>query len=371
MESLISRRQFLARSTDAAVGCALLSAAAQASAAGTGEDRLPTEERFATLAARIPVLMEQAAVPGLSIAVVRNARLVWSQAFGVKNATSREAVGTDTVFEAASLSKPVFAFAVMQRCEQGLIDLDRPLAESLPEPYVADEPRLSLITARRVLCHTTGFPNWRRGQPLALRFTPGERFGYSGEGYVYLQRVLERLTGESLAEHMQMRALKPFGMRDSSYRWTEAYETQAATGHDREGKPREKEKPAEANAAYTLHTTPSDFATFVTLLLRPSKKGPDRLGEASVRDMLKPHVSINRYLSWGLGWGIQQVDTGETFWHWGSNSGFKSFVVASRPKKSAVVVMTNSDNGLRICKEIVVAAIGGEHPAFAWSGVDL
>jgi CubicO group peptidase (beta-lactamase class C family) len=135
-------------------------------------------QQIARLERDIPHLMSDGEIPGLSIAVVRNGKLAWSRGFGVKNSETQEPVGDNTVFEAASLSKPVFAYAVLKLVEEGKLDLDTPLNAYLPGRYdVGDDPRLDQITARRVLSHTTGFPNWRpRGdKTLKIYFTPGDR----------------------------------------------------------------------------------------------------------------------------------------------------------------------------------------------------
>ena len=139
----------------------------------------------------IPQLMERYHVPGLSIALIEDARVVFSKPYGVRNALSNEPIGVDTVFEAASLTKPVVAYCALQLCQKDVLSLDEPLASYLPEPYVQDEPRVGSINTRHVLTHTTGFPNWRPdGEPLRVYFDPGERFSYSGEGFEYLRAVI-------------------------------------------------------------------------------------------------------------------------------------------------------------------------------------
>src|SRR5271167_1564548 len=122
--------------------------------------------------------------------VIRNGKTTWVHGFGIKESTTGQPVTVETVFEAASLSKPVFAYGVLKLVEQGKLGLDVPLTTYLPKPYIAGDERLAKITARIVLSHRTGFPNW-----------PGERFSYSGEGYIYLQRVVEKITGKPLNEY--------------------------------------------------------------------------------------------------------------------------------------------------------------------------
>ena len=331
---------------------------------------VPAETLIANLEERIPQLMERANVVGLSIAAIQNAKLLWTKGFGLKSRTTKEPVDTQTVFEAASLSKPVFAYVALKLCETGILGLDTPLTESLPSPYIKDEPRLELITMRHVLSHTPGFPNWRpEGKPLEIHFTPGEKFCYSGEGYVYLQRVIEHLTGQSLADYMKVNLFEPFGMHRSSYVWMEPYEADAAQPHDKEGNPKEKWKPSQAISASSLHTTPTDFAKFLIEFIQPSKIGAFHLTPDLRAEMLRPQVlpiQGNKRLSWGLGWGIQLGKCGDSFWHWGSNNDvFKAFTVAFLEQRMGVVIMTNSSNGLKICEEIVDQSIGGEHPAFS------
>jgi len=146
----------------------------------------------------VPGLLRASSVPGLSLAVVRNGRVALTPAYGVKNETTREPVSPDTIFEAASLSKPVFAYGVLLLAREGRLDLDAPLTRYTETPPVPGDPRLEGITARLVLSHSTGFPNWRPGRwtdapgPLTIDFDPGTRFGYSGEGYEYLRLAVER-----------------------------------------------------------------------------------------------------------------------------------------------------------------------------------
>lgn len=330
---------------------------------------------------RIPELMVAARIPGLSIAMIRDGKVAWHRGFGVANAETRAPVTDDTIFEAASLSKPVFAYAVLKLADRGLIDLDTPLSRYLPEPYIAGDERIDRITARIVLDHTTGFPNWRpRGQPLKIFFVPGERFSYSGEGYVYLQKVVERITGKPLNDFMKETVFDPLGMNASSYVWREDYDRLSATGHNLGGGAVEKRKPSQANAAASLHTTALDFARLVIavmngtglearssgMMLTPQSKVDERCTNCTDRPDFHPSAS----LSWGLGWGLEKTGGGSYFWHWGDNGVFRSFVMASREARNGVVMFTNSENGLAIAAEVTRLALGGEHPSIAWLRYD-
>lgn len=300
--------------------------------------------------------MYRGGVPGLSIALIEERGLGWIHAFGVKNAKTKDPVDIHTVFEAASLSKPVVAWIAMQMVNRGDLDLDAPLSKYLPEPYIQGDARLKLITMRRVLSHTTGFPNWRPpDKPLTIEFPPGEKFCYSGEGFVYLQKVLEYVYAKPLEELARSFVFGPLMMTSSSFVWRSDYETRAATGHRPDGQPVPKRKPDEANAASSLHTTVYDYAHFVIHMM--DNPAADR--------MFRPQIYVGNSIWWGLGWGIERFRSGDWFWHWGDNGGiFQCFVMARRDTGKGVVVFTNSGNGLKIMEAIVSEAVGGVHPAF-------
>lgn len=235
-------------------------------------------------------LLEDGIVPGLSVAVVQKGELVWHRGFGVKNAQTKEPVAANTVFEAASLSKPVFAYAVLKLVDAGKFDLDTPLTKYLPGNYdVGEDARLQQITARHVLSHTPGFPNWRRqGNPLTIHFTPGERFSYSGEGFVYLSKVIEHVTGEKFNEFMKRMVFDPLGMADSSYVWRDAYNTQATFNHSSLGKQTGQNRSTQPNAAASLRTTAQDYGRFVVAILKGTG-----LKKETARLMLTPQIKLS------------------------------------------------------------------------------
>jgi CubicO group peptidase (beta-lactamase class C family) len=324
----------------------------------------------------VPRVLRDGGVPGVSVALVRDGRVVWDSAFGVKNAATCEPVGSGTVFEAASLSKPVFAYAVLKLVDAGRIALDTPLVRYLPGTYdVGPDPRLDQITARRVLSHTTGFPNWRRDS-LRIYFTPGARFSYSGEGYVYLSKVVEQVTGERLNDFMQRTVFDPLGMTSSSYVWQPRYDTTKTFLHNTRGEPAFRKGSPNANVAASLHTTARDYARFVAAILNGVGLRPEtrrlmltpqvqvRAGGAGTID--RPDAPVVPDVAWGLGWGLQTTPEGRSFFHWGDNGDAKAFVVARPRERSAVVMFANSTYGLSIAPEIVAAAVGGAQPGLAW-----
>jgi len=327
----------------------------------------------------IPHLMTEADIPGLSIAVIRDSKVIWTRGFGVTNSETRARVNDNTVFEAASLTKPVFAYAVLKLVDNGKLDLDTPLVKYLPGRYdVGDDPRLDQITARHVLSHTTGFPNWRpRGdKTLKMYFTPGDRFSYSGEGFVYLSKVVEQITGESQEAFIKRTVLDPLDMKSSDFVWRNDYESLKTFTHDSVGGLSGRGKPDKPNAAASLHTTANDYAKFVIAMLKGTGLKPE-----TARLMLTPQASVtlagpfnlnaadakrSPTVSWGLGWGLEKTQYGMAFWHWGDNGDTKAFVLAFPKQKTGLVMFANSANGLSIINELVEGVMGNDHPALAW-----
>ena len=325
-------------------------------------------------------------VEGLSLAFVEDGRVVWAEGFGLRERARALGATAATVYEAGSLSKPVFAYCALLAWERGLFDLDAPLVRYLPEPFVPHEPRLRLITARMVLAHTTGFENWREaGEPLRVVATPGRHFTYSGEGYVYLQRVLERLTGESLTDYARRHVFEPFGMRASGFAWAEDFEADVARSYDEagqldrsfmwdyahglasteaEGDGQESPEYNLPNAASGLYTSAADYARFVCAVIGPAGEG--RLSEEATAEMLKPQVNAFESIGWGLGWGLQPAARGQLFFHWGNQNSFQHFACGSRESRRGLVILTNSARGLKACRRIAPHLLGEELPVFAY-----
>jgi CubicO group peptidase (beta-lactamase class C family) len=138
---------------------------------------------------KIEQLMKAAGIPGLSLTYVKQGKIQEWYNLGVRSVDSKEAVDSGTVFNAASLSKCVFAYAVMKLVDSGKLSLDTPLYKYLEYPDLSHDERYKKITARMTLSHTSGLPNWRNGPQLNFRYNPGERYSYSGEGFVLLSKV--------------------------------------------------------------------------------------------------------------------------------------------------------------------------------------
>jgi CubicO group peptidase (beta-lactamase class C family) len=390
MRCSVGRRAFLATSARAIVGA---SACTHLGCRRTNTKTLDAAPNgglgglIADLEQRIPKTLSDHAVPGCSIALVRNGEVAWRRGFGLADVASRLPVDDGTIFGAQSMSKPVFAYAVLKLCETGVLDLDTPLTRYTPERWVFDDPRLDLITARHVLSHTTGFQNWRAsGDPLSIHFTPGARWQYSGEGYSYLQSVVSRLTGHvypaicatfeadmrvcatDIDDYMKAHLLLPFGMASSGYLWDDGREARVATLHDAKGAPLVKRHPSATGAArYAssggLWATATDYARFLIEVINPRPPDAFRLTADSLKMMIGPVVPVPdeaapvpgdpRGTSWALGWQVIPTIDGNVIAHGGDVEGSHSFAVASVRHRSAYVVMTNGENGWKLTHQLI------------------
>ena len=324
-------------------------------------------------AADLEQILKDGRVPGLSYAVIRAGKIE-TKALGVRDISTGTPVDENTIFEAASLAKPVFTYAVLQLVDDGMLSLDAPLSTYVPD-FVKNDPRSASITVRYVLRQSSGLPNWRSSTtPLKTNFPPGERFSYSGEGFIWLQRVVEKITGQPLNDVVTRLVFDPLDMKRSSFVWRADFEGDYAAPHDSKLAPGNKRRPSKAGSAGTLQTTAADYARFLQAVLSGARLKPE-----TARQWLEPQIRLQRrciecvstdqpdvdqHVAWGLGWGLEP--DGGTFFHWGDNDQFKAFAIGSRSDQSALVVLTNGSNGMAIMPDIVQQLMPGNHPAFAW-----
>lgn len=283
--------------------------------------------------------------------------------------SSSQDLPSGALFEAASLSKPVFALGVLILVQEGRLDLDRPLAQYLNHPYehqqdpfgqgttdAVFDPRFAKITARMVLSHTSGLPNWSHHGSLSLQSMPGERWSYSGEGYVYLQKIVEAITRKPIDVFLQEDVLLPLGMTHSSFVWQPDFENVALPGHLATGVLQGMEKYSKPIVASTLYTTLGDYSRFVSQMLHPTNHLP-----FAVEEERQKTVRPELHLAWGLGVAIEDTRL-PSYFHWGANPGFQSFFMCQPKTGRGVLFFTDSDSGLDLVDTLVHESIPGPHP---------
>ena len=338
-------------------------------------------------------LMDSNRVTGLCLGMVNDNLPVYIQAYGYRDKEKNEKNDTATIFYAASLAKPLFAYIVMHLVDEKLIELDKPLYTYLPKPIpeydeykdLNGDDRWKLITARNCLDHTTGFPNWRWANPhgnkkLEIFFTPGERYAYSGEGLVLLQMVVEMITGKSLETLAVETIFVPFNMYRTSFVWQPSFESDYAFGYNENGKQLRKYKRTTGNAAGSMETTIADYSRFISAVLQQkgvSDESKKQMFSSQVKIFTKHQFpSLNTdftqanqpiELGYGLGWGLFKTPYGTAFFKEGHDDGWGHYVICIPDKKTALLIMTNSSRGEGIFKELVQKIMGLEIP-WEWEG---
>lgn len=285
-------------------------------------------------------------------------------------------ISDTSVFQAASLSKPLFAYIVMRMVDKGQIDLDTPLCNYTDIERFEDKESASKITARIVLSHQTGLPNWAAGpsseewprSPISFKYPVDSCFAYSGEGYAFLQRAVEAIRGESLDEVAREEVFDVLGMKHSSYAWRAEYDSIALPGFNRAGENRGQGRHPRENSAYTLRTNASDYASFLSALMKGTG-----LSKEIHSQMFTPQVHAIRYADmhrdcdstvfWCLGFGCVNE---KYFWHWGDNGSFKAFWFMHPESSEILVYFTNSANAHDMIKQLFTKLTGEELPLHDW-----
>lgn len=319
--------------------------------------------------------MEHHGVPGASIAVIDNGHIDWTEGYGVTRAGGGDSILVSTLFQAASISKPVAATAVLRLVEEGLLDLDSDINDRLrswrlPEnQYTAGRA----VTLRDLLSHTSGltvrgFPGYVSGEPVptavnvlngagntdAVRVgtIPGAVFRYSGGGYTVVQVLAQDVTGEPFANVVERLVLNPLGLDRSTYvqPLPERLTHDAALGHRADGNPVEgRWHTYPEQAAAGLWTTPMDLARFALGIAAASHGDSGAiLQRETAHEMLSEHME-----AWGLGVSVAGTGDGLRFSHGGANAGYQAYFVLYPVTGNGVAVMTNSDSGYELLMEVV------------------
>jgi len=336
--------------------------------------------------------MRAAEVTGVAITIFKGGRPAYVKTYGLRDKEKNLPLTPDTILSAASFTKVAFAYLVMQLVGEGALDLDKPVYQYLPKalpeyPAYADlagDARYKKITARMLLSHTAGFPNFRwlnDDHKLNINFEPGTRYAYSGEGVELLQLIVETVTKKPLEELMQQRVFRPLGMTRTSMVWQAAFEDNFANGYDEYGRSLGPERRPDAAAAGSMQTTLNDFTRFMQAVIE------GRGLTAKARElMLSPQISITSKhqfptleniatdqnkpirLSYGLGWGLYWSPYGKAFFKEGHAEGFRNYTVIFDQPKTGIIIMTNSSSGEGIFQELLDALLKDTFTPIEWEG---
>lgn len=350
--------------------------------------------------AAVGKLMDCAKVQGLNLAILNDDKVAYVQSFGFGNKPKGAKMDNSTIVYAASFSKAVFAYLVMELVEDGLLDLNKPLYQYLKKPIPAYEyfgdlekdERWKLITARMCLSHTTGLPNVRWFHPITeetdtlgvmrIYFDPGSKYAYSGEGFKLLQLVIEEVTGKTTDELAIANIFKPVGMSRTGFIWHDSFgDENVAVGHLNDGSIDQKRKRTEAVAGGSLVTTIDDYAKFVAHVMQ--RKG---LAGKYYDEMLSPQIRIRSKtqfppittetttdydginLSYGLGWGVFRCNDVPAFFKEGNGGSWRNYNINYPSKGISVIIMTNSENGEQLFQELLETILGETCIPWKWNG---
>ncbi len=321
-------------------------------------------------------LMLEDDIPGLSMAFVDNANIVWTKSYGVSNLATSEKVTAQTVFTGASLSKPLTAMAALNLVDAGKLKLDEDVNQTLLDWKVPQGPLTAQekVTLRRLITHQAGIKNdlWSSYLPsdqiptltqqlaglapsvdpaTSVITVPGSTERYSNPGYSIIQKLLKDVTSQSFDNILDTLVLQPSGMNDSSFAqpMPTALQQRRAIGYDENLQPYPY-RLFPYKAAGGVWTTPTDMAKFVITLFE------DYQGKAQI---LSPSMATEVFSRNRERLGFSKIfnDTSEdlVFRHYGSNQGFTSYLIGSLQRKQAVVIMINSDNGFALLDYIARA----------------
>ena len=342
--------------------------------------------------ATVKRLMATEQVPGLAVAVIRDGHIAYVKAYGQRNVERNLPLATDTVMYGASLTKATFAYLVMQLVDERRIDLDKPVAAYLPKPLpeypryadLAGDARWQKLTMRNLLSHTTGFPNFRWVEPdRKLRFhrEPGERYGYSGEGLLLAQFVLETGLNLDVGAEMQRRIFDRFGMKRSAMTWRDDFAENLAEGYTQDLTHEPHRRWKEVGAAGSLDTTLDDWAKFLSAVARG-----EGLSKAAKSEMIRRQVEIDSErqfptllpgktdrwkamgLGYGLGWGVFESPLGHAFFKEGHDEGTANYAVCIEPSRDCILLMSNSTRAEGIFATLVDELLGPVNLPAEWEG---
>jgi CubicO group peptidase (beta-lactamase class C family) len=315
----------------------------------------PTTSLFAN-DAEIEAWLNEQQVPTLGIGVIEEGKLKHINVFG--EISKGISAPYNTIFNVASLTKPVTAMVALKLVSAGKWNLDEPLDKYWTDPDIANDPRVHKLTTRLILSHQSGFPNWRwmnADKKLNFQFDPGTSYQYSGEGFEYLRKALEHKFKKSLQQLASELIFQPLHMPDTRYTWDAQVDTsRLAPTYDKDGKAYETVKNKTPNAADDLLTTIGDYGTFLVSVMNGGG-----LTQTVFDDLISNQVASSRGKHFGLGFEIYDLGQGEyALSHGGSDKGVQTIVFILPKTKQGILIFTNSDTGAHVYEKLLIHYLG-------------
>jgi len=295
-------------------------------------------------------------VPTLGLGIIENGKLRQVKVFG--EISKGISAPYNTIFNIASLTKPVTAMVALKLVSLGKWNLDEPVYKYWTDPDIANDPRNKKLTTRIILSHQTGFPNWRylnKDKKLNFQFDPGTSYQYSGEGLEYLRKALENKFHKTLDQLASELIFKPLKMNDTRYIWDKNVDTtRLAIGYDKDGNAYETIINKTANAADDLLTTIEDYGKFLVSVMNG-----EGLTKKVFDDMTTNQVASKNGKHFGLGFEIYNFDDGNTaLTHGGADKGVQTIVFIFPKTKQGLLIFTNVDDGYKVYEKLLVHYLG-------------
>lgn len=297
-------------------------------------------------------------IPTLGLGIIEGGKLQQVKVFG--NTKTGILTPRNACFNVASLTKPVTAIVALRLISLGKWKLDEPLDTYWTDPDIISDPRHQKLTTRMVLSHQTGFPNWRwmnADKKLSFQFDPGTKYQYSGEGFEYLRKALEKKFGKTLDQLAKELIFQPLKMHNTNYIWDQnTDETKFVTGYNEKGNAYPIEKIKTANAADDLHTTIEDYGNFMVSMMKGKNLKPEVFQE-----MIKKQVKVKEGKYFGLGFEIYDLGNGEyALSHGGADQGTRCIAIVLPNSGKGIVIFTNVDDGYKVYEKLVLHYLGGQ-----------
>jgi CubicO group peptidase (beta-lactamase class C family) len=295
-------------------------------------------------------------VPTLGLGIIENGKLKQVKVFG--KITNGVSAPYNTIFNVASLTKPVTALVALKLVSLGKWNLDEPIYIYWTDPEIANDPRHKKLTTRLILSHQTGFPNWRwmnEDKKLNFQFDPGTKYQYSGEGLEYLRKALEKKFKKSLQQLANELIFQPLKMDDTRYIWDKNVDTlRLAIGYDKNGNAYETVKNKIPNAADDLLTTIEDYGKFLVSVMNS-----EGLSKKVFDDITTNQVATRNGKHFGLGFEIYDFGNGDiALSHGGADKGVQTIVFIFPKTKQGLLIFTNVDDGYKVYEKLLIHYLG-------------